>query len=208
MDVGLSIRISFQRFETEENWDVLRLYEGLGEDKNLTGETPKGGAGVCAFNDRFSFHFGEQLRSQAPPLLRPSGCCQIERLLCSVPMTTTTCRGSKPPTEPPTSPACQVLCSPAFDLKPFPVRGSVCVYSLCVFSDEQKLACTFEEGMCFWRQQPDDDGDWIQTRGATFPPLSGPSMDHTLGNSSGASLYKRPCDLAFTLVMSHPHESN
>lgn len=51
MDAGLSIQISFQRFETEENWDVLRLYEGLGEDKNLTGETPKGEAGVCALND-------------------------------------------------------------------------------------------------------------------------------------------------------------
>lgn len=47
MDEGLSIQISFQRFETEENWDVLRLYEGLGENKNLIGETPEGGAGVC-----------------------------------------------------------------------------------------------------------------------------------------------------------------
>lgn len=61
------------------------------------------------------------------------------------------------------------------------------VRSVCVFSDEQKLTCTFEQGMCFWRQQPDgDDGDWIRTRGATFPPLSGPSVDHTLGNGSGA----------------------
>lgn len=133
MDAGLSIQISFQRFETEENWGVLRLYEGLGEDKNLTGETPKGGAGVRALNDWSSFHFGEQLRSQAPPLLRPSGCCQIERLLCLVPMTTTTCQGSTPPTEPPTPPACQVLCSLALDLKPFPVRGSVCVLFVCVF---------------------------------------------------------------------------
>lgn len=207
MDAGLSIQISFQRFETEENFDVLSLYEGLGEDKNLTGETPKGGAGVCALNDWSSFHFGEQLRSQAPPLLRPSGCSQIERLFCSVPMTSSTCRGSRPPTEPSTPPACQVLCR-TLDPKLFPVRGSVCVDSLCVFSDEQKLTCTFEQGMCFWRQQPDDDGDWIRTRGATFPPLTGPSVDHTLGNSSGAPPPRRPCDLAFTSVMSHPHESN
>ncbi|XP_059206892.1 enteropeptidase [Centropristis striata] len=54
-----------------------------------------------------------------------------------------------------------------------------------VTSDEDRLTCTFERGVCFWRQQEDDDGDWIRTRGSTFPPLSGPSIDHTLGNSSG-----------------------
>ncbi|XP_068600107.1 enteropeptidase [Brachionichthys hirsutus] len=53
-------------------------------------------------------------------------------------------------------------------------------------SDEQKLTCTFEQGLCFWKQrQEDDDGDWIRTNGSTFPLLSGPSVDHTLGNSSG-----------------------
>ncbi|XP_051250739.1 enteropeptidase isoform X2 [Dicentrarchus labrax] len=53
-------------------------------------------------------------------------------------------------------------------------------------TDERKLTCTFEQGMCLWRQQQDeDDGDWIRTYGSTFPPLSGPSVDHTLGNSSG-----------------------
>uniref|UniRef100_A0A8C2X0G8 Transmembrane serine protease 15 n=1 Tax=Cyclopterus lumpus TaxID=8103 RepID=A0A8C2X0G8_CYCLU len=51
---------------------------------------------------------------------------------------------------------------------------------------QEKLNCTFEQGMCFWRQQDvDDDGDWIRTRGSTFPPLSGPNVDHTLSNSSG-----------------------
>ncbi|XP_049447903.1 enteropeptidase [Epinephelus fuscoguttatus] len=50
---------------------------------------------------------------------------------------------------------------------------------------EVKLTCTFEGGLCFWQQQQDDDGDWIRTSGATFPPLSGPSVDHTLGNQSG-----------------------
>ncbi|XP_034406266.1 enteropeptidase [Cyclopterus lumpus] len=53
-------------------------------------------------------------------------------------------------------------------------------------TDQEKLNCTFEQGMCFWRQQDvDDDGDWIRTRGSTFPPLSGPNVDHTLSNSSG-----------------------
>ncbi|XP_073334998.1 enteropeptidase [Pagrus major] len=52
-------------------------------------------------------------------------------------------------------------------------------------SDEQKLTCNFEQGMCFWRQPQDDDGDWRRVRGSMFPPLTGPSVDHTLGNSSG-----------------------
>uniref|UniRef100_A0A671TTU3 Transmembrane serine protease 15 n=1 Tax=Sparus aurata TaxID=8175 RepID=A0A671TTU3_SPAAU len=52
-------------------------------------------------------------------------------------------------------------------------------------SDEQKVTCNFEQGMCFWRQTQDDDGDWERVRGSTFPPLTGPSVDHTLGNSLG-----------------------
>ncbi|CAB1421737.1 unnamed protein product [Pleuronectes platessa] len=58
--------------------------------------------------------------------------------------------------------------------------------NLSSLSDQQKLTCTFEQGMCFWRQrQDDDDGDWIRTNGSTFPPLTGPSLDHTLGDGSG-----------------------
>ncbi|KAM4726936.1 enteropeptidase [Anableps anableps] len=52
-------------------------------------------------------------------------------------------------------------------------------------SDQQKLSCNFEDGLCFWRQQQDDEGDWIRTSGSTFPSSTGPSADHTLGNSSG-----------------------
>ncbi|TKS83453.1 Enteropeptidase [Collichthys lucidus] len=51
-------------------------------------------------------------------------------------------------------------------------------------TDEQKITCNFEQGMCLWRQQDNNDGDWIRTNGSTFPPMTGPSFDHTLGNSS------------------------
>uniref|UniRef100_A0A3B5MKK8 Uncharacterized protein n=1 Tax=Xiphophorus couchianus TaxID=32473 RepID=A0A3B5MKK8_9TELE len=51
--------------------------------------------------------------------------------------------------------------------------------------DPEKLSCSFEDGMCFWRQQQDDEGDWIRISGATFPSSTGPNFDHTLGNSSG-----------------------
>uniref|UniRef100_A0A3P9N790 Uncharacterized protein n=1 Tax=Poecilia reticulata TaxID=8081 RepID=A0A3P9N790_POERE len=51
--------------------------------------------------------------------------------------------------------------------------------------DPEKLTCSFEDGVCFWRQQQDDEGDWMRTRGPTFPSSTGPNSDHTLGNSSG-----------------------
>lgn len=57
----------------------------------------------------------------------------------------------------------------------------------CLSSVQEKLSCSFEPGLCFWRQQQDDDGDWVRTSRATFPPFTGPSSDHTLGNSSGGS---------------------
>lgn len=67
---------------------------------------------------------------------------------------------------------------------------------MCVFADEQKLTCTFEQGMCFWRQQQDEDnGDWVRARGARPPTSGGPGVDHTLGNSSGESALLRHHDL-------------
>uniref|UniRef100_A0A4W4EDD0 Transmembrane serine protease 15 n=1 Tax=Electrophorus electricus TaxID=8005 RepID=A0A4W4EDD0_ELEEL len=52
-------------------------------------------------------------------------------------------------------------------------------------SNEEKINCTFEEGFCFWRQDHEDDDDWIRAKGFTFPALTGPLYDHTLGNESG-----------------------
>lgn len=52
-------------------------------------------------------------------------------------------------------------------------------------SDEVKINCSFEEGFCFWRHDISDDGDWIRRNGSSFPPLTGPSFDHTFANQSG-----------------------
>uniref|UniRef100_A0AAY4DG32 Enteropeptidase n=1 Tax=Denticeps clupeoides TaxID=299321 RepID=A0AAY4DG32_9TELE len=52
-------------------------------------------------------------------------------------------------------------------------------------TNEEKLSCSFEEGLCFWRQQLEDDGGWMRARGPTFPNFSGPNVDHTFGNASG-----------------------
>ncbi|CAF97271.1 unnamed protein product, partial [Tetraodon nigroviridis] len=156
VDEGLSIQISSQRFDTGNNWDGLRLYEGIGEGKNLTGETPEGGAGVCGKHS--------EILGSAPP--------EIVWLLtdeATVELTSNDVNG---------------------------LLGFNATYraaNTSGLSDEQKLTCTFEQGLCFWRQQQDDDdGDWIRARGATFPPLSGPSADHTLGNSSGFYLVTPP----------------
>ncbi|XP_063053966.1 enteropeptidase [Engraulis encrasicolus] len=58
-------------------------------------------------------------------------------------------------------------------------------HNLSTLSNEQKIQCSFEEGMCFWRQDAEDDDDWLRARGPMLPPTTGPSGDHTLGNASG-----------------------
>ncbi|XP_028322108.1 enteropeptidase [Gouania willdenowi] len=57
--------------------------------------------------------------------------------------------------------------------------------NISLISNQEKLNCTFEQGMCLWRQPQDDDGNWIRASGSTSPPLTGPSGDHTLVNGSG-----------------------
>uniref|UniRef100_A0A671KKX0 Transmembrane serine protease 15 n=1 Tax=Sinocyclocheilus anshuiensis TaxID=1608454 RepID=A0A671KKX0_9TELE len=52
-------------------------------------------------------------------------------------------------------------------------------------SNEEKVNCSFEENFCHWRQDFDDDGDWFRAQGATVPPNTGPSFDHTTGDQSG-----------------------
>ncbi|XP_074466647.1 enteropeptidase-like [Sebastes fasciatus] len=135
VDRGLSVQINFQRFETEENIDALRLYDGVGAEKHLTAE----------------------LSGSAPP--------RTVWLLTD-------------------QSTVEFTSDDIINLSGF--NATYSAVDLSDLSSEEKLTCTFEQGMCFWRQQQDgDDGDWIRTSGSTFPPLSGPSHDHTLSNSSG-----------------------
>ncbi|KAG9266194.1 enteropeptidase [Astyanax mexicanus] len=64
-------------------------------------------------------------------------------------------------------------------------NGSYWEENISMLSNEEKIKCSFEDGFCYWRQDPMDDADWVRTSGSTFPPLTGPSFDHTLGNQSG-----------------------
>ncbi|XP_041656959.1 enteropeptidase [Cheilinus undulatus] len=144
VEEGLSVRINMLQFDSEENIDVLRLYEGVGAQKHLTAE----------------------LSGSAYPgtvwLLTNQSTVEF------------------------TSDDVNSLAS---------FKATYNTVNTSNLSDQVKLTCTFEEGVCLWRQQIDeeeDDGDWIRVRGATFPPLSGPSVDHTLGNSSGFYLVTPP----------------
>ncbi|XP_077865040.1 MAM and LDL-receptor class A domain-containing protein 2-like [Saccoglossus kowalevskii] len=50
--------------------------------------------------------------------------------------------------------------------------------------------CTFEEGMCGWRQDNvTDDFDWTRWKGDTPISHTGPGVDHTLGTSEGYYLF-------------------
>ncbi|CAF0741650.1 unnamed protein product, partial [Brachionus calyciflorus] len=50
--------------------------------------------------------------------------------------------------------------------------------------------CTFEfEGLCSWYNAKNDDFDWLLHQGGTPTPTTGPSIDHTFGNSNGTFVY-------------------
>ncbi|XP_023283943.1 enteropeptidase [Seriola lalandi dorsalis] len=135
VDRGLSVQISFHHFETEENVDTVKLYEGVGGVKRLTAE----------------------LSGSAPP-----GTVWLLTDQSTV----------------------EFISDDVNNLSGF--SATYRAANTSNLSNQQKLTCAFEQGMCFWRKQQDpDDGDWIRTSGSTFPPLTGPSVDHTLGNSSG-----------------------
>ncbi|XP_051006329.1 enteropeptidase [Acomys russatus] len=51
--------------------------------------------------------------------------------------------------------------------------------------NNEKIDCTFEDGLCFWTQDLDDDNEWQRIHGKQFPLFTGPSSDHTFGNDSG-----------------------
>lgn len=51
------------------------------------------------------------------------------------------------------------------------------------------LQCDFENGLCNWAQDTEDDFDWIRIQGPTPTVNTGPLKDHTTGTSLGHYLY-------------------
>ncbi|NWH70951.1 MALR1 protein, partial [Piaya cayana] len=51
------------------------------------------------------------------------------------------------------------------------------------------LQCNFENGLCNWEQDFEDDFDWIRVQGPTPTLNTGPFKDHTTGTARGHYLY-------------------
>ncbi|XP_029030439.1 enteropeptidase isoform X3 [Betta splendens] len=142
VDEGLSVKVSFYQFETEEDLDSVKIYEGVGPNKVLTAE----------FSGFLSPGTVWLLTHQSTVQFTTNDVHNLLGFNATYSATNTSC-----------------------------------------LSNEEKLTCTFEQGMCFWRQDQDPyTADWIRVSGPTFPPLTGPSVDHTLGNISGFYMVTPP----------------
>ncbi|XP_010166278.1 MAM and LDL-receptor class A domain-containing protein 1, partial [Antrostomus carolinensis] len=51
------------------------------------------------------------------------------------------------------------------------------------------LQCNFENGLCNWEQDVEDDFDWIRIQGPTPTVNTGPLKDHTTGTARGHYIY-------------------
>ncbi|XP_048023193.1 LOW QUALITY PROTEIN: enteropeptidase [Megalobrama amblycephala] len=130
---GLAINIAFHTFQTEQDIDVLELYEGIGPMKTLT----------------FSL----------------SGTSPGDIWLLSHEATV------------------EFFADYSNNFQGF--NATYMAKNISELSNEDKISCSFEEDFCLWRQEFDDNGDWIRAQGATLPSDTGPSFDHTMGNQSG-----------------------
>ncbi|XP_048223736.1 MAM and LDL-receptor class A domain-containing protein 1 [Perognathus longimembris pacificus] len=52
-----------------------------------------------------------------------------------------------------------------------------------------ELQCDFENGLCNWEQDTEDDFDWTRNQGSTTTLNTGPMKDNTLGTTKGHYLY-------------------
>ncbi|XP_018419472.1 PREDICTED: MAM and LDL-receptor class A domain-containing protein 1 [Nanorana parkeri] len=52
-----------------------------------------------------------------------------------------------------------------------------------------ELQCDFEDGLCNWAQDTEDNFDWTRQQGQTPTQDTGPMKDHTLGTARGHYLY-------------------
>ncbi|XP_008266860.3 MAM and LDL-receptor class A domain-containing protein 1 [Oryctolagus cuniculus] len=52
-----------------------------------------------------------------------------------------------------------------------------------------ELQCNFENGLCNWEQDTEDDFDWTRNQGSTSTLNTGPMKDNTLGTARGHYLY-------------------
>lgn len=64
------------------------------------------------------------------------------------------------------------------------------ILTVCsLYISDPDLQCNFENGLCNWEQDVEDDFDWIRIRGPTPTVNTGPLKDHTTGTARGHYLY-------------------
>lgn len=63
------------------------------------------------------------------------------------------------------------------------LKGGACVDVISALADVVRHDCSFELDMCSWENRTDDQREWTRGRGNTPTPNTGPSQDHTSGES-------------------------
>ncbi|OXB84679.1 UNVERIFIED_CONTAM: hypothetical protein H355_001156, partial [Colinus virginianus] len=83
-----------------------------------------------------------------------------------------------------------------------------CNLTFCsAYVSDPDLQCDFENGLCNWAQDTEDDFDWIRIKGPTPTVNTGPLKDHTTGTSLGHYLYvesSEPQEFADKAVLLSP----
>ncbi|XP_022096406.1 MAM and LDL-receptor class A domain-containing protein 1-like [Acanthaster planci] len=72
-------------------------------------------------------------------------------------------------------------------LDDFTVTDTACTVQPAAAKPSTAFDCDFDNGPCGWRQDPNDDFDWLRSIGGTPSSDTGPSGDHTTG--SGFYMY-------------------
>ncbi|XP_072118280.1 enteropeptidase [Mobula birostris] len=81
--------------------------------------------------------------------------------------------------------ATAVFSSHDYSSRDFGFNATFTVFNITEVSNQEKIDCDFQDGFCYWRQDPTNVADWVRISGPSYPPFSGPTDDHTFGNQSG-----------------------
>ncbi|XP_064904905.1 enteropeptidase [Columba livia] len=130
---GLSIKLNFTSFDTQQYADVLDVFEGIGQNKILR-------ASLSGINPETIYIFSHEATAQFVS---------------------------------------------DYSENHDGFNAMYTAFNASELNNYEKINCTFEDGLCYWIQDLDDDSDWERVQGPNFPFMSGPDFDHTLGNESG-----------------------
>ncbi|KAJ7419672.1 hypothetical protein WISP_52507 [Willisornis vidua] len=232
---GLSIKLNFISFETQQYADVLSIFEGIGQNKilraSLSGTntetihifsheataqfTSDYAENYSGFNATYTTFNASELNST----IERHGNIMRRKVMKMLQQTHASKEGAKEQMRRKGSSQVHGAQHSALVVRPFSwsypgpgkkkrkraglaisvtfaralsltqhITGEGSEMKRFLFTDFEKVNCTFEDGFCYWIQDLDDDSDWDRVQGPTFPPMSGPEFDHTFGNFSAKDL--------------------